>query len=145
MATLTYIINETSHKGRYKKLENLGNSGWLPPNTSCPVDVWFPWVHNVTDFINKVLIIELMGKIRFYVWEADGNLYVSQTEAKGAVTPYTAVDADEINMETDPFIDADPQLFYKPHIAKGDYKAQEKWIYIRPYGQTFELIFKNPE
>lgn len=143
MATLTYIINETPHRGRYKKLENLGNSGWLEPNQVNETDIWFPWVHNVDDFINKVLIIELMGKIRFYVWEANSILYVSQTDKNGAVTPYTVVE--EMNTETDPFIDADPQMFYKPHIAKGDYKAQEKWIYIRPYGKTFELIFKNPE
>lgn len=143
MATLTYIINETSHRGRYKKLENLGNSGWLEPNQVNKTDIWFPWVHNVDDFINNVLIIELMGKIRFYIWEANSILYVSQTDKNGAVTPYTVIE--ELDIEADPFIDADPQMFYKPHIAKGDYKAQEKWIYIRPYGETFELIFKNPE
>ena len=144
MATLTSIINQTPHNGRFKKLEqawHLNNSGWIPPGQIRPTDISFPWVHTLKEFIDKVLIIELLGKIRFYVWEADGILYVSQTDQPGAVTPYLE---EEPTAEEDPFIDADPQLFYRPQIAKGDYKAQEKWIYIRHYGKSFELVFKKP-
>lgn len=132
MSSLRRITNQSEYDVSYIKLENRGNNGNVPKNSVGEMDVWFPWVNTPGEFASKVIVVEMIGLARIYLWESDQYLWycISKENLEG---PF--------NRNTNVTIMGNE--FSSGLIVPGDATRNNKELEIRNRGTTISIKMYN--
>ena len=82
MGEIKKISNQSDFTVSYIKMEQMDRDyGRINPNdTKLNVNMWFPWVEEVREFTKKVIIVEVLTKVRIFFWESGDYVYYSMSK-----------------------------------------------------------------
>lgn len=132
MSSLRKVTNQSDFQLSYIKLEDRNNNGNIAANDVGTMDVWFPWVDNPGQFASKVLVIEVIGLSRIYLWESGEFLWycISDKYMEGPFNRHSkiSVNGDE---------------FSQGKIVPGDAGRANKELEVRNKGNEIFIKMYN--
>lgn len=117
VTSIRNIVNQSEFPVVFLKLENTEDHGIIYPGQVNYNEVWIPWCDNAVDFSRKVLILEVNGDMRFYIWQSGPGVYYHQAPVKAFSTgqPYASIAKPP---QLIPYVAVNPQL-YKGQLIPG--------------------------